>query len=393
MEQMFRLAGVTFEGRQSLIAGLSTYDEIYMERDYFNRYDRNAIGVYTKSGLSIGWIPKEIARRLAPKLDDGDKYEIRINRILGGNGLSYGIEVILREIGSQPDFKQKIVDMINNQTLTHSETALNLINQSIREQHEQYILDRNVEEIIRLIQNGWLSLENIKDFANFCFRRGRFEDCFMALITLEELSDYYEDYELGEFCQDNLRVFYSYGYESPLPKPTKYYFQSEENDDETYPDLAHVYDAVNNNTIDILLDSLHEDLEKGSNESKSAALFALGELHYLKQDNQKAIELYIHAIRENPNKALYWGYTAQVMNWNNVHPLISSRFLQRALELDSMNPRWHFLQSILLLAISNQEEIQDLIQQAVDAANHALELCRPGQAGLRRAIFVLLGEE
>ncbi|PFR88229.1 hypothetical protein COK43_20300 [Bacillus cereus] len=304
------------------------------------------------------------------------------------------MEILLSELEEYSDYKQKITDLINNQTLTSSDTALNLLNESIRQQQERYIIEGNIEELLTLINNRWISLDKIKSFANYCFQIGKFEDCYKSLLTLKELSEYYDHHEIEKFCKENLRIFYSYGYEKSLPEPSnKHYHQSQENTDETYPDLEKVYEAINTNTVNSLLESLYEEIEKAPNERRAAALFALGELHLSNQNMQETIEFYIQAIKENPNKALYWGYTAQVMNRNKLHPLISIRFLQNAIELDPLNPRWHFLQSLILLEISNQEEIGELINQAVYEAQYALELCRPDQVGLRKAILILLGQE
>ncbi|PEQ95192.1 hypothetical protein CN481_04860 [Bacillus sp. AFS006103] len=70
MRQLFRLKGVTYEGRQRIIERLSIYDDIYIKRDYYNSFDGNAIGVFNSYGESIGWIPREIAEWLAPRLDN-----------------------------------------------------------------------------------------------------------------------------------------------------------------------------------------------------------------------------------------------------------------------------------------------------------------------------------
>ncbi|WP_379969154.1 HIRAN domain-containing protein [Ectobacillus sp. sgz5001026] len=88
-----RIAGVTFEGRQSIIAGMSPQDRIYLKRDYNNTYDPYAIGVHLVEGRQIGWIPAELAKSLAPLMDSGTKYTVRIKQKLGGNGYSYGVGI------------------------------------------------------------------------------------------------------------------------------------------------------------------------------------------------------------------------------------------------------------------------------------------------------------
>lgn len=95
IDKTTKLSGVTYEGRQNLLAKMSVYDSISLRRDYHNRYDRNAIGVYNTQNQNIGWIPREIAVTLAPDMDSGVQLFTKIKQISGGNGYNYGIEIII----------------------------------------------------------------------------------------------------------------------------------------------------------------------------------------------------------------------------------------------------------------------------------------------------------
>lgn len=99
-----KLSGVTFEGRQNIIANLLPQTKIYMEQDYHNSYDKNAIGVFIAEGIQIGWIPANLAKELAPKMDDGSEYTAKIRQILGGNEYNYGVEI---EVSQQTKTKSK----------------------------------------------------------------------------------------------------------------------------------------------------------------------------------------------------------------------------------------------------------------------------------------------
>lgn len=401
MHQHIRLAGVTYEGRQQRIARLSLYDTIYLERDYHNLHDKNAVGVFNSNGESIGWIPRDIAAWLAPRLDRDEEFNVGINRILGGDGLSYGVEILL----TSPDSmyldegkgneewlrgQEQVLAILNSpQTQEESEEAFRSFNESARKYREKQIIEGNTEDLHMLLSNRWLTLESIKDFAHFCFNTGRFEDCYKSLLSLRVLADEFGEQEISQYCNDNIKIFLSYGYEQPLPEPyIEDYPQSVENSDESYPDLDRIYHS----NLDALLDILYQEMESSESEVRAAALFTLGEIHFLNENIPETIALYTDAINQNPNKALYWGYKAQVLNRNDVHPLISTRFLMKAIELDSDNPRWHFLQAILLVKISQEEEHEELMRQAVYEAQLALELLRPDQEGLRKAILTLMGE-
>ncbi|ALS74960.1 hypothetical protein AUC31_06840 [Planococcus rifietoensis] len=93
-----RLAGVTYEGRQEILSEMRMTDKIKMKREKYNNYDENAIAVYNINDQNIGWIPKDIATALAPNIDAGEKYKIEINKIHGGNGYNYGVEVLINKM-------------------------------------------------------------------------------------------------------------------------------------------------------------------------------------------------------------------------------------------------------------------------------------------------------
>ncbi|MCM3364885.1 HIRAN domain-containing protein [Niallia sp. MER TA 168] len=87
------LAGVTYDGRQKIIAQTSQFEKISLRRDKNNRHDRNAVGVYNANGRSLGWLPKGFAAIIAPEMDKGIEFYSEIIKIVGGNGYNYGIQV------------------------------------------------------------------------------------------------------------------------------------------------------------------------------------------------------------------------------------------------------------------------------------------------------------
>jgi single-stranded-DNA-specific exonuclease len=95
-----KVMGVSFEGRQDVIAGLSAGARVRLTRDPDNPYDPNAIGVFFGE-LQIGFLRKEIARRLAAKLDAGDRYRAEIGSVTGGGERSFGVNLVVRR--ERPD--------------------------------------------------------------------------------------------------------------------------------------------------------------------------------------------------------------------------------------------------------------------------------------------------
>lgn len=81
-----KAAGVTYEGRQALIAQLTGREPCRLVPEPTNKYDPNTIGVMVAHGgevWHIGYIPREIASDIAPYLD-GENLDCKIAEITGG---------------------------------------------------------------------------------------------------------------------------------------------------------------------------------------------------------------------------------------------------------------------------------------------------------------------
>jgi single-stranded-DNA-specific exonuclease len=97
-----KVVGVTFEGRQDVIGGLVPGLVVELRRDPENPHDANAIGVFF-GALHIGFLRKEIARRLAPKVDDGERYRAEIASVTGGGTRSFGVNLFVRRERPPPE--------------------------------------------------------------------------------------------------------------------------------------------------------------------------------------------------------------------------------------------------------------------------------------------------
>lgn len=70
-----RLAGVSYEGRQVYVEKMSKDTPLVLKREPQNPYDPNAIAViacFPMEEQKIGYIPKEIAKEMAEKMDAGE---------------------------------------------------------------------------------------------------------------------------------------------------------------------------------------------------------------------------------------------------------------------------------------------------------------------------------
>ncbi|HEY5256835.1 MAG TPA: DEAD/DEAH box helicase [Candidatus Baltobacteraceae bacterium] len=78
-----KIVGVSFEGRQDVIAGLREGTELQLLRQPENPKDPNAIAMYD-GNLQIGFVRALIAKHLAPHMDGGVRYRARIASLTGG---------------------------------------------------------------------------------------------------------------------------------------------------------------------------------------------------------------------------------------------------------------------------------------------------------------------
>ncbi len=99
-----KVMGVSFEGRQDLVAGLVPGLELELQRQPDNPHDANAIAVHY-GALQIGFLRKQIAKHLAPLIDGGARYHARIEHVTGGrDGKNFGVNIrVEREFRSRAD--------------------------------------------------------------------------------------------------------------------------------------------------------------------------------------------------------------------------------------------------------------------------------------------------
>jgi len=97
-----KVVGVTFEGRQDVIGGLLPGAPVELRREPDNPHDSNAIGVFF-GALQTGFLRKEIARRLAPKIDAGERYRAQIGSVTGGGARSFGVNLFVRRDRPPPE--------------------------------------------------------------------------------------------------------------------------------------------------------------------------------------------------------------------------------------------------------------------------------------------------
>lgn len=95
-QQFFTKAvGVTFNDRQSAIADLAEGMRLYLERQPENTHDANAVLITSDAGREIGYIRAEIAKRIAPAMDDGVRYEAQVMTVTGSPERNFGVNILV----------------------------------------------------------------------------------------------------------------------------------------------------------------------------------------------------------------------------------------------------------------------------------------------------------
>ena len=92
-----RVAGVTFDNRQAAIAELVRSEALLIRREPHNPHDAHALSVERMDGARIGYLPREMAARLSPRLDAIriDRMPASVQFLTGGYGATptFGVSI------------------------------------------------------------------------------------------------------------------------------------------------------------------------------------------------------------------------------------------------------------------------------------------------------------
>lgn len=101
-----KLVGVTFGGRQDVIAAMTGHEDLRFRREPDNEYDSNAVAVDAliyigdipnQNGIDewtpIGYIARDKNSELAEALTEGRYASIKLNEITGGGDKAYGVNI------------------------------------------------------------------------------------------------------------------------------------------------------------------------------------------------------------------------------------------------------------------------------------------------------------
>lgn len=99
-DKYFKVAGVSFEGRQQTIEDLNGDEAVYLQLEPTNKFDPNAIAVWVRypkpndptiilNDAHIGYVPSGLTGEIARMMKE-ECFQVEIDQIVGGFATSVG---------------------------------------------------------------------------------------------------------------------------------------------------------------------------------------------------------------------------------------------------------------------------------------------------------------
>lgn len=120
-----KLAGVTFEGRQESVAGLSAGTLLRIERQPDNPHDPCACALFDPHGHQIGYFNRRLSAVIAPLIDAGVDYDVEVTEVTGERDAgSLGVNVLVVRRGADVTADAETVELARARRATlAAETA------------------------------------------------------------------------------------------------------------------------------------------------------------------------------------------------------------------------------------------------------------------------------
>ncbi len=167
----------------------------------------------------------------------------------------------------------------------------------------------------------------------------------------------------------------------PVPTAEKVK-QSVERTDGSYPERD-VLAAYIGSGDDQQFGKVVDELLAGSVEAQANAYYTMAEYFALAKEHDKALVQYAEAIKLQPNKALYWGAFAQFLSRNEGRPYLALRLIEEAIQLDSINPRWYYIQGNIFLQLVAATKNLSYLPALEEAWEKAKKRCSAKQVSLQ----------
>ncbi|WP_445477774.1 O-linked GlcNAc transferase [Lysinibacillus irui] len=174
------------------------------------------------------------------------------------------------------------------------------------------------------------------------------------------------------------------------PKPTAHLeAQHTERADESYPEsdlVAEIRAIKDEAAFAKRIQQLEEVAKTGTPSDKAQSFFTQGELFLFAHHYNESVHCFQQAVKENPNKAVYWGITGQTMHRFGWMPFDALGYLEQAIQLDPTNPRWKWNRALVLIQLAKDLQMAPFMANAALTLEDALAACGEEQKSLKDAI-------
>ncbi len=214
------------------------------------------------------------------------------------------------------------------------------------------------------------------------FYNGELMKCYEAakMVTNEE--------ELA-LAQKYIILLEEYDF-AHYPKPTLYgEIQHAERVDESYPEsdaVVGIRAIKDEEAFAMNIKQLEEVAKTGTGNEKAQSFFTQGELFLFAHQYNESVHCFQQAVKENPNKAVYWGMTGQTMHRFGWMPFDALGYLEQAINLDPTNPRWKWNKALVLIQLAKDLQMAPFMANAAIALEEAVVSCGEHQRSLKDAI-------
>lgn len=209
------------------------------------------------------------------------------------------------------------------------------------------------------------------------------------LMKCYELAKQVTSEEEKARAQKYMALFEQYNLDR-YPKPTAHgEVQHAERADESYPesDLVMEIRAIEEEeAFAKRIQQLEEAAKTGTPSDKAQSFFTQGELFLFAHHYNESVHCFQQAVKENPNKAVYWGITGQTMHRFGWMPFDALGYLEQAIQLDPINPRWKWNKALVLIQLAKDLQMAPFMANAALALEDALASCGEQQRSLKDAI-------
>lgn len=209
------------------------------------------------------------------------------------------------------------------------------------------------------------------------------------LMKCYELAKQVTNEEDKALAQKYIRLLEEYEYDS-YPKPTAHIeVQHVERADESYPEsdlVVEIRAIKDEEAFAKRIQQLEEVAKTGTSADKAQSFFTQGELFLFAHHYNESVHCFQQAVKENPNKAVYWGITGQTMHRFGWMPFDALGYLEQAIQLDPTNPRWKWNRALVLIQLAKDLQMAPFIANAALTLEDALASCGEEQKSLKAAI-------